>query len=210
VKLEIYDRQGKLIQSIPGTARKGINRVYWNQRMAPPKTAGGSTKRDISGFVAPQVLPGEYTATLKIGEKSFSHPVTLLHDSRSSFTRDDRDLQFRTAMELYGMHEELARLMSEVMTRQKQLADSLTKTTRPRDKKKLQQAVDSLDALRSTLVPSKQTSVFADEERLRERITEVYVAVCNNEQAPTNLQLARVRELRRQLDEGLARFSKLK
>lgn len=210
VKLEIYDRQGKLIQAIPGTGRKGINRIYWNQRMTPPKTAGGSTKRDISGFVAPQVLPGEYTATLRIGDKSISHPVTLLHDSKSNFTRDDRDLQYRTAMELYGMHEELARLMTDVMARQKVLTDSLQKVSRLRDKKKLQQAIDSLDAFRGTLVPSKNTSIFADEERLRERITDVYVSVCNNEQAPTNLQLARVRELRRQLDEAQGRFAGLR
>jgi hypothetical protein len=113
-------------------------------------------------------------------------------------------------MELYGLHEELARLMTDVMALQKLLADSLPKISRPRDKKKLQLVLDSLDVLRGSLVPSKKTSVFADEERLRERITEVYVAVCNNEQAPTNLQLARVRELRRQLDEAQARFAALR
>jgi photosystem II stability/assembly factor-like uncharacterized protein len=210
VKLEIHDRSGKLIQSLPGSARKGINRIYWNQRLTPPKTAGGSTKRDISGFVAPQVLPGEYVATLKVGNKSFAHQVTLIHDPKTSFSLDDRHLQYKTAMELYGMHEELAKLVADIMNVQKKWTDSLPKITRTKDKRKIQSSIDSLEVLRGTLVPTKQTSVFADEERLRERITEVYVAVCNNEQAPNNLQLARVRELRSQLDEGLAKFSKFK
>jgi photosystem II stability/assembly factor-like uncharacterized protein len=30
VKVEIYDNAGKLVQSVPGTKRKGINKVYWN------------------------------------------------------------------------------------------------------------------------------------------------------------------------------------
>ncbi len=210
VKLEIHDKSGKLIQSLPGSARKGINRIYWNQRISPPKTAGGSTKRDISGFIAPQVLPGDYVATLKVGTKSFTQPVTLVHDAQSTFTLADRELQHRTAMELFGMHEELAKLVADIMARQKSYTDSLPKITRAKDKRRMQASIDSLEALRGTLVPTKQTSVFADEERLRERITEVYVAVCNNEQAPTNLQLARVRELRRQLDEGLTQFAKLR
>jgi hypothetical protein len=209
VKLEIKDQNGKLIQSLPGSARKGVNRIYWNQRIAPPKTAGGSTKRDISGFVAPQVLPGQYVATLKVGEKSFSQPITMVHDAQSSFSIQDRELQFRTAMELFGIHEALARLVSDIMARQESFTDSLPKLTRTKDKRKLQAAIDSLEVLRETLVPTKQTSLFADVERLRERITEVYVAVCNNEQAPNNLQLARVRELRRQLDEAKARFDGL-
>lgn len=209
VKLEIKDQNGKLIQSLPGSARKGVNRIYWNQRIAPPKTAGGSTKRDISGFVAPQVLPGQYVATLKVGEKSFSQPITMVHDAQSSFSIQDRELQFRTAMELFSIHEALARLVSDIMVRQKSFTDSLPKLTRTKDKRKLQAAIDSLEVLRETLVPTKQTSLFADVERLRERITEVYVAVCNNEQAPNNLQLARVRELRRQLDEAKARFDGL-
>jgi hypothetical protein len=113
-------------------------------------------------------------------------------------------------MELFGMHEELAKLVADIMARQKTFTDSLPKIARAKDKRRMQASIDSLEALRGTLVPTKQTSVFADEERLRERITEVYVAVCNNEQAPTNLQLARVRELRRQLDEGLTRFATLR
>jgi polyhydroxyalkanoate synthesis regulator phasin len=159
--------------------------------------------------VAPQVLPGQYVATLKVGEKSFSQPITMVHDAQSSFSIQDRELQFRTAMELFGIHEALARLVSDIMARQKSFTDSLPKLTRTKDKRKLQAAIDSLEVLRETLVPTKQTSLFADVERLRERITEVYVAVCNNEQAPNNLQLARVRELRRQLDEAKARFDGL-
>jgi hypothetical protein len=51
--------------------------------------------------------------------------------------------------------------------------------------------------------------MFVDEKKLREYITEVYSEVCNNEQAPTNLQLERVAELRRQVDDAAARSQAL-
>ena len=31
VKMEVLDMEGKLIQSLNTTKRKGINKVYWNQ-----------------------------------------------------------------------------------------------------------------------------------------------------------------------------------
>ena len=56
IRIEILDTSGKLVQSLPGTTRKGINRVTWSQRMTPPKTATGSTKRDIAAVIAPCLL----------------------------------------------------------------------------------------------------------------------------------------------------------
>src|SRR5262249_43138265 len=69
VVVEIYDKDGKLMQTIPGTNRKGINKVYWNLRMKPPKMASGGTKFDNGSFVAPMVLPGDYTVKLKVADK---------------------------------------------------------------------------------------------------------------------------------------------
>ena len=50
--------------------------------------------------------------------------------------------------------------------------------------------------------PQRQTSIFADETRLREDITEVYAAFANTEAAPNNLQLERVKSLRQKVDEA--------
>ena len=91
------------------------------------------------------------------------------------------------------MHEDLAAIVNDIAARQKLLKDSLPKLTREKARNALQAQVDRLEALRAELIPTKQTSIFADETRLREDITEVYVAVCSNEQAPTNLQLERVK-----------------
>ena len=77
VSIEIYDDKGALVQTIPGTIRKGINKISWNLRGTPPKVAAGSTKMDGAGFTAPMVLPGTYTIKLKVKDGLFSYREKL-------------------------------------------------------------------------------------------------------------------------------------
>ena len=58
----------------------------------------------------------------------------------------------------------------------------------------------ALETLRATLIPTKQTSMFADETRLREDITQVYQAICLNEAGPSNLQLESIKTLSSRVD----------
>ncbi len=201
VKLEIYDPAGQLVQSMPATNRKGVNRVFWNQRMKGPKVAQG-TKPDYSAFTAPQVLPGTYTAKLKIGDKEYAQPLVLQHDANSSFTIADRELQHKTAMDLYALHGQLAKTVTDIMDRQKVLKDSIAKVTNVKSKKKLQESYDKLESLRAELVPTKTTNMFADEMRLREEISDLYRAICTNEAAPSNLQIEKVKLLQQKVDEA--------
>ncbi len=195
VKVEVYDKAGKLIQSLPGTKRKGINVVYWNMRSIPPKVATGGAKPDFSGFTAPMILPGDYTVKVKVADKVYESKMKLTAEQNPNFTLADREAQYNTAMELYKMHEELAVLSDEVSGKQKGLKVIMQKLQNAGTKKVLQQYYDSLETLRATLMGTTQTSLFADEERIREQISEVYTSVCYQEVRPSNLQLERVKGL---------------
>jgi photosystem II stability/assembly factor-like uncharacterized protein len=195
VKVEIYDKAGKLLQSFPGTKRKGINIVYWNMRTTPPKVASGGSKADFSGFTAPMVLPGEYTIKVKVADKTFENKMQLKDEGKTSFTPADRQAQYDVAMELYKMHEELAALVDDVTKKQKSLKELLPQVQDANSKIIVQQNIDSLETLRGTLMATKQTSAFADEERIRESISNVYSSVCNQEVKPSNLQVERVKGL---------------
>jgi photosystem II stability/assembly factor-like uncharacterized protein len=188
VKIEIYDKQGKLLQTLPGTKRKGINVVYWNMRTTPPKVASGGAKPDFSGFTAPMVLPGEYTVKVKVAGKTYDHNVALKAEERADYTLADREVQYNAAMKLYGMHEELAGLAENVSSKQKSLKLLMEKMQDVKAKKVVQQYYDSLESLRGTLMGTKQTSFFADEERLREKISDLYTSICYQEVRPSNLQ----------------------
>jgi hypothetical protein len=202
VKVEVYDAGGKLVQSVPATKRKGINRIYWNMRMKPPKTAAGGTKMDFGAAIAPQIMPGDYTLKLKVADKEFQQAVKVVHDPSSPFTLADRELQHKTAMELYNMHEQLAKNVADISDKQKMLKDNMDKVKNTKVKKQMQEYYDKLELLRAELLPTKTTSIFADESRLREDITQVYSSVCNTEAAPNNLQLERVKFLQQKVNEA--------
>jgi len=203
VAVEIYDAAGKLVQTVPGTKRKGINKVYWNLRMTPPKVAAGGTKIDFGSFTAPMVLPGDYTVKLKAGNKEYTQSVKLVHDnSNPNFTIADREAQYKTAMDLYHLHEQLASVADDINSNQKMLKENIEKTKNAKLKKLLSEYNDKLEILRETLLASKQKSQFADEQKLRERISDVYVAVCSQEAGPSNLQVQRVSVLSQEVQKA--------
>ncbi len=202
VKIEIYDKQGKLVQTIPGSKRRGINIVDWNMRSTPPKVASGGTKIDFGGFVAPMVLPGEYTVKLKVGDKQYENKLTMQRDPNSDMSIADMEDQYNTAMQLYSMHERLGKLVDSISTKQKILQEYLTKIKNTKLKKTVQEYYDKLEDLRSKLLATKQKSQFVDEKKLREDITEVYAAVCNQETKPSNLQKERAGVLVQQLGDA--------
>jgi hypothetical protein len=209
IKLEIYDEAGKLVQSLPGTTRKGINRVVWGQRMTPPKTAVGSTKRDIGAVIAPQVLPGNYTLKMKVGTAEYTQGFRLVLATEQGFSLAERKAQFAAAMELYTMHIGLAKLVNDIAEKQKMYTEKLGVIKNKKMIQEINRYVEALENHRADLIPTKQTSIFADESRLREDITQVYVAICNNEAAPSNLQLASIKSLDARLKDAIQTFESI-
>ena len=154
---------------------------------------------DVS-FLAPMVMPGDYTAKLKVGDSTYTTTIKVVHDaSNKEFTPEDRKLQYKTAMDIYKMHEDLAKTVDTINARQKLIKDNLNKVTDSSLKKMMVQYNDELEKLRSECLASKQKSIFADEKKLREEITDVYGAVCGQEAAPSNLQAQRVTVLQQQV-----------
>ncbi len=210
VKIEVYDATDKLVQSIPGTKRKGVNKVYWNLRCTPPKTAIGGTKADFGGFVAPMVMPGTYTVKLLVGDKTFTNKIQLTHNNTNKlFTAEDRMEQHRAGMELYHMHEQLTALVEKVNEEQKIIKESMDSVVQVKAKKLLTEYNAKLEELRSTLLATKHKSIFADEKKLRENITEVYSSVCSQECRPTNLQIGRIAVLQDDLKKGQDTYNRL-
>ncbi|MBI5372721.1 MAG: glycosyl hydrolase [Sphingobacteriales bacterium] len=200
VKAEIYDAGGKLVQSIPAGKRKGVNMVYWNLGMKPPRIASGGSKLDFSGFLAPMVLPGEYTVKLRVADSVYTTKLKLVHDpADKNFTLEDRKKQYKAAMDLYQLHERLATLVDTINDRQKILKDNMDKVKDSSLKKSMMAYQDELEKLRAECLATKQKSVFVDEKRLREEITEIYAGITGQEAAPSNLQVQRTITLQSEL-----------
>jgi hypothetical protein len=174
--------------------------VSWNLRIKPPKVATGGAKMDFSSFLAPMVLPGDYIVKLTVGDSVYRTPLKTLHDvTNNDFTPEDRKLQFKTAMDIYKMHEQLAAVVDTINAKQKLIKENLVKVTDSSLKKTMKACHDELEKLRSECLSTKQKSMFADEKRLREEITDVYAKVSGQEAAPSNLQIQRVAGLQEEV-----------
>jgi hypothetical protein len=114
-------------------------------------------------------------------------------------TDDDRNAQYAAALKCMQMHEALASVADSING-----AIDAVKAMFENDKsnKKLGVFLDTLKAFKGRLMASKQTSAFADEERLREKITKVYGSVCYQEARPTNLQMENIELLSTEVDKA--------
>ncbi len=211
LKVEIIDAKGALVQTLNPGKRKGINKVYWNLRGTPPKVAAGGTKMDFAGFAAPLVMPGNYSVRLKVGDKEYLQPITVVHDeANKSFVLADRQAQYKAAMEVLAVYNNLSASIEEVNARQAQLKKWIAATKSESNKKLLQVYNDSLERFRSTLLATKQKSIFADEEQLRERVSELYGTIVSQEAKPSNLQVQRIAVLDKQHTQRVQKREALK
>ncbi len=187
ISVDILDEKGNLIQSLPGTIRKGINKVTWNLRGMPPKVAAGSTKMDYAGFSAPMVLPGTYTIKLKVNEQEYVDKVKCVHDqSNKDLSVEDRALVYNKAMQLQSLYNNLSNVIDSISYYQNKLkADTLAFVKNKNSKV----FYDDLQKVKAELMATKKTSIFADEERLRERISSLYGSFCSMEVKPNSIQL---------------------
>ena len=124
ITLALEDRQGRPVRSFSSrerldlepapsaapidvpvrlTARKGLNRVAWNLRYAPPRTVPGVLlfwHSPIYPPVGPMAVPGTYQVKLTVGEAAFVAPLEVRPDPRVSATAEDLEAQFRLHLEM--------------------------------------------------------------------------------------------------------------
>ncbi len=206
IQVEVTDMNGKLLQKLTASNRKGYNRSLWNQRMLPPKTAVGGNQTEPAGFTGMQVMPGNYQIKLKLNGKEFVKTIEMLHDvNHASFTENDRRVQYEKGLELFAMNEELALLVDSVLTQQSTLKKNIDSLTNKKVKSALQKKWDALELFRLTLVPPVVKGV-ADLKRLRNEIGDLYVAIVGQEAGISNLQLKRIDMLKASLKKAHADF----
>jgi len=191
VSIDILDEKGKLIQTMPGTILKGINKVYWNLRETPPKVAAGSTKVDYAGFTAPMVLPGIYTININVNDKVYTSKVNCIHDeSNKNLTLADRKLVYVKIQELLDVYISLNQTLDSIVLVQKQLQSDTVAFAK---NKKLKAKYDELQKIKAELTATKQKSVFADEKKIREEISSLYSNFCGMESAPNSTQVESIK-----------------
>lgn len=211
LRVEIYDAEGKLVRSLPGGRRRGLNRVEWPMRLRPPRVPPAtSLVPQAFAMMGPRVPEGTYTVRLIKGEETYEGTITLVADPRSTASAGERALQNRTAMDLYRMVEHLAYVVDavrELRDAARAAADSLGARTSAG--RRLAAYGNRLETFRASLVATSEAGMLAGESRLREKLVALYGAVNGYEGRPTDSQLRRVELLGRELEEAEQRFAAL-
>ena len=202
IKLEVLDAQGNLVDTIPPSKRRGINRVSWTMQVKPPRVPRAATVA-FAGSQGPRVVPGTYTIRLTKGSQVYQTKLDIGLDRRAPWNVADRRQHFDAAMKVHALFGE----MSDVLER----IDSAAAALAQRMKAQPQEArfaglAAKLEAMKKKIVATKEGGAITGEERIREHTDHLYSALLSWEGRPARYLLERAEALRRELGDVRAEF----
>jgi len=206
LKIEVFDADGELLTTLPGRKRRGLNRVGWPMRLPAPTVPPATAL--IPAFQGPRVPEGTYTIRLTKGKAVLEGDVTLVADPRNPHPREDRLLQQRTALHVYDLLEELT-FLADSVTGLRDQAEDRAGGLSGRDRDRLEAFRRGLAELHDTLVVTSDAGMLSGQEKLRERLGNLYGAVSGYDGRPTDSQLRLLERLEAELADRRGTFESL-
>jgi photosystem II stability/assembly factor-like uncharacterized protein len=207
MKLEILDANGNVIDEVPASKRRGLNRVSWSMRTKPPVVPPAASLAGSSAF-GQRFLPGSSPVRLTMAGQVTTEPLTVTLDKRATFTVADRQAQFAASERVKDLFARMSKLVGQINGVREQAGALSGNAAAPADlRSAATQLSDKADALRKEIVATKEGGAITGEERLREHVDQVYGAINSVEDRPTAYQMARVDALDRELKEVEARWA---
>ena len=210
LKLEVFDSNGQLLDTLPASKRKGLNRVAWSMRLKPPRVPTAAQAAFFS-TQGPRVLPGAYHVRLTKGDQVTETPIFVGLDRRAGFTAEERQAQFEATMHAHALFGRMSDL-SDRLNGLKLLAEQRSGALVSADAalaKRLAGFAEEVGGLRKEIVATKEGGAITGEERLREHLDYAYGALISYEGRPGDYQIARIATLERELTEVNERATKL-
>ena len=206
LKLEILDSQGRKLEEFPGSARRGLNRVTWAMRVAPPRVPPAAS---IAGAatVGPRVVPGEYTVRLTKGKQVYTSKLTVAPDPRADYTVEDRRKNFDAAMRVHALFGEMTDLVERIAGFRGEVRSRIAKLPETDSVRTGLAKFDSdADLIRKKIVATREGGAVTGEERLRERVADLYGALVFYEGRPADYQLEAIDALTKELSDVKSEF----
>jgi hypothetical protein len=209
LKIEIYDSEGKLIDSVVPSKHRGVNRATWSMHLKPPKVPPAASAA-FGSAVGPRVVPGTYTVKLTKGDKTYTSQINVVLDPRAKYTVEDRKAEFDLATKLAAMLNHMSWAVDAIVN-VRDTANRDASQLKDGDplKSRLAKLAGDSDAIRGKIVATKEGGAITGEERLREFLAGLYGDVNGYDGKPTEEQVARADVLRRELEDVISEFQKL-
>jgi hypothetical protein len=209
IKLEVLDSQGKLVDALSASGRRGLNRAVWSMQTKPPRVPPAARLAG-SALRGPRVLPGTYTVRLTKGSTAIETKLDVGLDRRAPYDAADRKAQFEAAMRTHALFGEMSTLVDRIEgARGAAQARAAALPANDELAKKLRAIADRLDSVRKEIVATKEGGAITGEERIREHADVLYGALLRWEGRPARYQVERIDALKRELDDVKRQFDGL-
>ena len=209
LKIEIFDKDGKLLDTIAGSKHRGLNRATWSMQLKAP-IVPPAAQALFQAANGPRVLPGTYTVKLTKGDQVYTTPLEITMDPRASYSIEDRKTQFDLAIKLRDLLGHMTYTVDSI-TAVRDAAAALSAKLSENDslRARLDRLHDDTDLLRGKIVATKEGGAITGEERIRELLGNVYGAVNGYDGPPTKDQSDRTAALAHELEDVLTSFQNL-
>jgi hypothetical protein len=210
LKLDVLDDKGEVIDTIPASVRRGINRVTWSMRVKPPRVPPAA-QIAYNSTQGPRVPPGTYTVRMTKGKDVYETKIDVGLDRRVTFTAADRRAQYDAAMRVRSLFGEMSDLVFRInAVRAQSDAAGAKLAANDAERKQLASLSNAADEIRKKIVATKEGGAITGEERLREHMDTLYGSIMSYEGKPTDYQLARIDALNRELGDVKQQFATLR
>jgi photosystem II stability/assembly factor-like uncharacterized protein len=201
ITLEVLDSQGRLVDTLTATKRRGLNRVTWSMQVKPPRVPRAAQVA-FAASQGPRVLPGTYTVRLTKGSEAIETKLEVGLDRRAPYTLEDRREQFEAAMRVRALFDRMSDVVDRIEAT-RGAAAARTKGLPEQDAaaKQARALAARLEELRKKIVATKEGGAITGEERLREHADNLYGALLSWEGRPARYQVERISVLSRELDD---------
>jgi len=207
LKIQILDAKGMVVDELPASTRRGLNRVVWNMHIKPPHVPP-AVQLAQAGTQGPRALPGTYTVRLEKNGKTYETRLTVGLDRRVKWSLADRQAQFDAAMKVSELFNDESVLFEQIAALREQVAEA--NKNRPKADplhRKLTDFDGKLDGLRKQIVATTEGGAITGEERLREHTDQLYAAIIGWDGPPTTYALDNIVALRGQLTDVSGQFT---
>jgi len=199
LKMDVAGPDGKVIGTVPSSKRRGLSRANWAMRVKAPTVPPAATAA-FEAARGPRVLPGTYKVRMVKDQATYTTPLEIVPDPRSTHSAADRKAQFDLAMKLHAQLGEMTKVVERINGVRLALEDRASKLPAADAlAKRLRGASSQVDEIRKRIVATKEGGMITGEERLREFLTSLYGDVVFYDGAPSVAQTERADALAREL-----------
>jgi len=190
LKLQVFDRDGKLVQDIERPSReKGLNRMAWNLRLGGPEVRRPPSEEQLAfggGPRGPQVLPGTYTVKLTVNDKTFEERVEVKLDPTVNVPVAELQETLDMQVKLRDMQSNInmsLRFMDSLKEQLKQAQTTMKTLQKEPDKdlmKALEDYIKEIDTLLDRLSARNEGLGFAGRDQVIDNIGSLFFSLDTN------------------------------